>query len=503
MKHLAHQMMAISLLLGMMLQATAQKPNIILILSDDLGYGDVSSLNAQSKIHTPNMDAIAQKGMAFTDAHSNSSVCSPTRYGILTGRYAWRTRLQSGVLWSYDKPLIDSGRLTIASLLKENGYQTACMGKWHLGLDWQMDNNGKVDLTKPVLGGPRAVGFDYFFGITASLDIPPYVYIENERVTASSFDTVKASGGKAFWREGIIGNDFKHDEVLPNVTAKTVEYIRGQAKRKQPFFLYLALPSPHTPILPTAAYKGKSGTNDYGDFVLMTDDMVGQVLNAIREAGIEKNTLVIFTSDNGCSPSADFKELAAAGHYPSYHFRGAKADIFEGGHRIPFMVSWPDKIKPATSCAQTICLTDLMATIAEITGMTLPENAGEDSYSLLPLFTQKNDYLRNATIHHSIDGFFSIRQQNWKLEMCAGSGGWSSPTEKQAGEMHLPPMQLYNLATDESEKTNVANQYPEVVKMLTAQMQAIIEDGRSTKGPKQKNDVPVYYGKNGAVINKK
>lgn len=474
-----------------------QKPNIVYILADDLGYGDLSSLNENSKLQTIHMDMLANQGMKFTDAHSNSAVCSPTRYGILTGRYAWRTRLQSGVLWSYDKPLIPAERITVASLLKKNGYKTACIGKWHLGLDWQTDKTGNIDFSGSVKNGPIVNGFDYFFGISASLDIPPYVYIENDKVTAKTIDTIAETKGKGFWRKGPVGNDFKHAEVLPTFTEKAVNYIRQQSVLNQPFFLYLALPSPHTPILPSKEYQGKSGTNEYGDFVLMTDDMVGRILKEVKDAGIENNTLIIFTSDNGCSPSANFEELKKSGHNPGYIFRGTKADIFDGGHRVPFLVKWPGKIAPGSVCNSTICLTDLIATCAAIVNENLPDNAGEDSYSLLPLLFEKNknNYLRSSTIHHSIEGNFAIREGKWKLEFCSGSGGWSYPTKKDLEKMNVAKMQLYDLETDISETKNLVDKYPDVVERLTRDMKKIISDGRSREGKIQKNDMEIILFK--------
>ncbi|SDC98134.1 sulfatase family protein [Niabella drilacis] len=473
--------------------AQTSHPNIIYILADDLGYGDISALNAYSKIPTKNIDALADAGMVFTDAHSNSAVCTPTRYGILTGRYAWRTRLQNGVLWSYDAPLIAPNRSTIASLLKRRGYQTACIGKWHLGLGWQKDANGRIDFTREISGGPASLGFDYFYGITASLDIPPYFYIENNKITATAIDSIKGSNGMGFWRAGPIGNDFEHATVLPRFTQKAVTYIKEKSRSKAPFFLYLALPSPHTPILPSASYKGKTATNDYGDFVLMTDDMVGCILQAVKDAGIGNNTLIVFTSDNGVSPSANLKELSAAGHSSSYTFRGNKADIYEGGHRIPFIVKWPGMIPAGTSSGVTVCLTDFMATAAALTGPPLKATEGEDSYDLLPLLLQKGKYKRTATIHHSIDGNFAIREGKWKLEFAYGSGGWSVPVEKEARQQSMPPLQLYNLEQDPAEQTNVAAQNPEIVARLKRNLQHIISNGRSTSGTPQANDVKVNY----------
>ncbi|MEN8122494.1 MAG: arylsulfatase [Bacteroidota bacterium] len=465
-------------------------PNIVYILADDLGYGDVSVLNKNSKINTLAIDKMADAGMIFTDAHSNSAVCTPTRYGILTGRYAWRSRLKNGVLWSYDEHLIDTNRLTVASLLKSHGYNTACIGKWHLGLDWAKDTNNRVDYTQAIKNGPNTNGFDYFFGITASLDIPPYVYIENDRVTMLPNDTIEANPGKAFWRRSEIAPDFKMEEVLPKLTQKAVGYINDQKSKNEPFFLYFALPAPHTPILPTKEFQGKSKTNEYGDFVLMVDDVVDQIQTAIKLAGFDDNTILIFTSDNGCSPRADYEELDSLGHDPSFVFRGHKADIFEGGHRIPFIVKWPEKIKAKQISDNTICLTDLMATCAAIVGDTLAGNEGEDSYNILPAMFEENlgKAIREATVHHSVNGSFSIRQGNWKLSFCSGSGGWSYPVPSKAKELNLYPVQLYDLDKDIAEENNVAQQHPEVVKELTALMQKYIDEGRSTPGKKQKNE---------------
>jgi len=468
-------------------------PNIIYILSDDMGYGDVSCLNKNSKIHTRHLDQLAKEGMIFTDAHSGSAVCTPTRYGILTGRYAWRSRLKKGVLNGYSEHLIEDGRMTVASMLKEYGYHTACIGKWHLGWDWHTKSDRKedVDFTKPTRHGPTTNGFDYSFCIPASLDMPPYVYVENDTVTAVPNQIVEEKKGKVLMREGPAGADFKHLEVLPKLTEKAVSYIEQQAARKEPtpFFLYFPLPAPHTPILPTKEFQGKSGTNEYGDFILQVDWTVGQVMKTLKKHGFEKNTLIIFTSDNGCSPLADFKELAKFGHDPSYVFRGHKADIFEGGHHIPFIARWPARIKAGSICDDTTCLTDLMATAAEIVGCPLPDNAGEDSVSILPnLLGTATKPVREATVHHSVNGSFSIRQGRWKLLLCPGSGGWSDPRPNSKEAKQLPPIQLYDLSKDISETTNVQQQHPDVVKRMKALLQDYANRGRSTPGSPQSNN---------------
>jgi arylsulfatase A-like enzyme len=482
-------------------------PNIVYIIADDMGYGDVSCLNPGGKISTPNMDRLASEGMTFTDAHSGSAVCTPTRYGILTGRYAWRSRLASGVLWGYSRTLIPKTRMTVASLLKQHGYATACVGKWHLGWDWatkdgyifsdRSDETGEsVDYSKPITGSPLDLGFDYFFGIPASLDMLPYVYVENDRVVAAPTETIQGTKGRQFYRGGPIAPGFKHEEVLPRCTQKAVEFIDHHAKTKSdaPFFLYYPLNAPHTPILPTEKFRGKSGIGPYGDFVIQCDDTVGQVMEALNRNGMSENTLFIVTSDNGCSPMADFDDLAQQDHYPSYHFRGYKADIYEGGHRIPFIARWPEKVASGKVCDDTICLTDLMATVASILGADLPENAGEDSVSILPdLIGTGSAPLREATVHHSVNGSFSIRQGNWKLEFCPGSGGWSYPTPAEAKKLGIHEIQLYDLDLDIGEKNNVMDKHPEVVEHLTELLARYVNDGRSTPGPPQKNDREVSF----------
>jgi arylsulfatase A-like enzyme/predicted neuraminidase len=482
----------------------ADRPNIVYILADDLGYGDVHCLNPQGKIATPNIDRVAAKGMAFTDAHSSSAVCTPTRYGILTGRYNWRSSLKSGVLGGYSPRLIEPGRLTVPALLKKHGYRTAAIGKWHLGMDWPLKDGGiakdypdswKVDYGRPIKNGPLAVGFDDFFGISASLDMPPFVFIENDRCRGEP--TVE----KTWIRKGPAHKDFEAAEVLPVITKRAVEYIaeRGpKAKKGEPFFLYFALTAPHTPILPTKEWQGKSGLNAYGDFVMQVDATVGSVLDALDRADIADDTLLIVTSDNGCSPAADFPKLAEKGHHPSYHFRGYKADIFDGGHHIPFIVRWPGRVKAGTTCNHLVCLNDLMATCAEIVGAKLPDDAGEDSASLLAvLLGEAKEPPHEAIVHHSIDGSFAIRQGRWKLELCPGSGGWSDPKPGSAKEKALPPMQLYDLTDDIGERANLLDKHPDVAARLRKMLEKYVADGRSTPGKPQKNtrEVDIWNGK--------
>ena len=480
-------------------QQTGSRPNIVYILADDLGYGDVKCLNPEGKIATPNIDRLASEGIRFTDAHSSSSVCTPTRYGLLTGRYNWRSPLKSGVLWGYSRRLIEPGRLTVPALLKQHGYRTACFGKWHLGMDWPLKQGGfatvdadgwKVDYTRPIQNGPNSVGFDDYFGISASLDMPPYAFIENDHTVG--VPTVE----KKWVRQGPACADFEAIDVLPTLTRKVTQYIdrhAAEAKAGKPLFVYMPLNAPHTPILPTAQWQGKSGISPYADFVMQVDWTVGQVMKALDRNGLASSTLVVMTSDNGCSPAAGFKEMAEKGHHPSYHFRGHKADIFDGGHRIPFIVRWPARIQPGTTSDQIVCLTDLMATCAEILGVKLPDSAGEDSVSILPaLLGRAAGPLREAVVHHSINGSFSIRQGKWKLELCPGSGGWSFPRPNSPAARKLPPIQLYDLAADIGEQHNVQDRHPEIVQRLTRLLQKYVADGRSTPGTVQSNTGEVH-----------
>ena len=497
--------------------AAPAKPNIIYILCDDLGYGDVKCLNAQGKIPTPHLDKLAAAGMYFTDVHSSSSVCSPTRYGIMTGRYNWRTKLQSGVLGGLSPRLIEPGRLTVAQLLKNNGYHTAAIGKWHLGMDWvkkegktvaelnveSADQIHNVDYAQPIKNGPNAVGFDYYYGISASLDMVPYTFIENDRVT--KLPTVDKdfpmflgrAQGKC--RLGPAAPDFEVEDVLPTLTTKAIGYVKSraaEAKAGKPFFLYLPLASPHTPIAPTKEWQGKSGLNHYADFVMQTDAAIGQLLAELDKQALAENTLVIVTSDNGCSPQADFPALLAKGHNPSYEFRGHKADIFDGGHRVPFLVRWPARVKAGTLSQQLLCLTDFMATAAEIIGAKPPDNAAEDSVSFLPaLLGTAKASLREALVHHSINGSFAIRQGNRKLALCRESGGWSDPRPGTPKATALPPVQLFDLDKDIGEQINVQDKHPEVVARLTKLLEKYVADGRSTPGTPQQNAVPIQIVK--------
>ncbi len=494
------------------------RPNVIFILCDDLGYGDVKCLNPAGKIPTPRFDRLAAEGMVFTDAHSGSAVCSPTRYGVMTGRYSWRSKLQSGVLGGLSPRLIEPGRLTVAQMLKDAGYHTACIGKWHLGMDWvklpgkqvtelgiePLEQNRNVDYAQPIANGPNAVGFDHYFGISASLDMVPYTFIENDHVTAlptedRSFEMVLGIA-KNTTRKGPAAPGFEAIDVLPRLTERAISTIDARAiaskEQKQPFFLYLPLASPHTPVVATPEWRGKSGLNPYADFVMQTDESIGRIIDAIDRNGLAENTLVIVTSDNGCAPYAGIAEMIRKGHHPSYHFRGAKADIYEGGHRIPFIARWKGVVSPGSKFDRTIFLGDLMATCAEIIGYKLPDTAGEDSFSFLSALRGTPEApARPAVIHHSARGEFAIRDGRWKLIFGPGSGGWSDPKPGEEPPDALP-VQLYDLETDIGEQRNLASQNPEEVTRLSLLFEKLIADGRSTPGAAQSNAVPITIWKN-------
>ena len=495
----------------------SEQPNIIFILADDMGYGDVS--HAGGKALTPHCDRLAVEGMRFTDAHTSSSVCTPTRYAILTGRYNWRSRLKKSVLSGFSEPLLPPSRVTIAAFLRDQGYHTGMVGKWHLGIGWQKLSKGEtrapvksyvdpkhkrrklrggwnIDYSKPATT-PVHNGFDYFWGIAASLDMPPYVYIENDR--ALGIPTVE----KAFdqpHRPGPATEDFEADQCLIDFARQSRKYITEQATdTSKPFFLYLALTSPHTPILPSEKWIGRSSLGRYGDFLMETDWVVGEVLAELDKQGIADNTLVIFTSDNGCSPMADIPGLVRKGHKPNGDWRGHKADIFEGGHRVPFLVRWPAKVKAGGVSDSTICTVDFFATAAEVAGAaaSIQDHMAEDSYSFNADLTGTGKTARPTTIHHSINGSFAIRQGKWKLNLCPGSGGWSPPRPGRDDDTlkKLPPVQLYDLAADPAESNNLQARHPEIVEQLVNRLAGEIKEGRSTVGASQTNEGTIPFPK--------
>lgn len=491
--------------------AESSHPNIVYILADDLGYGDVSCYNPESKIETPHVDRLAAEGMRFTDAHTPSAVCTPTRFGILTGRYCWRTRLKYRVLDGFDPPLIEAVRLTVPGLLKQHGYATGCVGKWHLGMQWT-DKQGQsmpavpidrktrprvgdeVDYTRAVLGGPIERGFDWYFGISASLNMSPFCYIENDRpvrlpvIAQARIQTEFISVDK-----GVRSPDFSIYGVMPRLAGEAVGYIESHANKRadQPFFLYAPLTAPHLPVVPNEEYRSASNAGHYGDFVVETDAFVGAILDVLDRTGLTENTLVIFTSDNGglyhawdakesddvkhYKPSARGRYAREFGHQGNAHLRGTKADIWEGGHRVPFVVRWPGKTPSGTVSEELIDLTDLIATCAAIVDTDLPDGMGQDSRNALPalLSVKPSEAIRDFAVHHSLWGKFAIRQGSWKMIPSRGSGGFTVPRELDITKVSGPPGQLYNLAEDPSETKNVWDENPDIVETLAKQLAAV------------------------------
>lgn len=485
------------------------RPNVIVILADDLGYGDVGCYNPErGKIPTPRIDALAAQGMRFTDGHASSSACSPSRYSLLTGRYHWRTRLQRGIVGMWERPLIAPDRLTIAGLAAGHGYHTACVGKWHLGWDWPIaaddvplfrnlggPSGGGHVVTEhsaaqraawrrafecAIAGGPTTRGFTEYFG-TDVPNWPPFCFIENDRTSGipSMLLPQDQIGPLLATAQGPALPGWKLDEILPAVTTRACGIVTEQARNKRPFLLYVALTAPHTPIAVAKEWQGRSGLGvPYADFVMQTDESVGRIVDSLESAGCTDDTLVILTSDNGCETKIGLEELQQQGHFPSGPFRGHKRDVWEGGHRVPFIVRWPAVVAPGRVCNETICSVDLMATLADIFGVTLPANAGEDSVSLMPLLRGQEEPIHEAVVHQSFSGVFAIRVGPWKLILGPGEG-----------HPNGSPSRLYDLAIDPGETNDVAAAHPAEVDRLTTLLKKLVADGRSTPGAKQKNDV--------------
>jgi len=464
-------------------------PNILFILGDDMGYDLVAGLNSEShQLKTPHIDRLLEQGLSFTDAHACASVCTPSRYGILTGRNAWRSRLKREVLWSYGMPLIEKGRLTLPEMLRTKGYYTGCIGKWHLGMEWHkkdgtiankdlriddkvwsknpkirqrvMDCEASIDFSQPITGGPTERGFDYYFGMDLP-NMPPYTWIENNRVLkVPTVQKPKAIYGD----EGIMCEDFDPKKILPALSKRACEWVTEAAKKDKPFFLYFSLTSPHRPIAPADEFVGKSGLNKYGDFIYQTDWVVGEVLEALEKTGEAENTIVIFTTDNGTAGNQFRGVSKKMAPNLFYHFRGAKLSIYEGGHRLPLIVRWPGKTKPGSTCDQTVTLNDFMASFAEMTGFALPNDAAEDSFSILPILLGKTTTLLKYPhiVNQDYGGRLAIRQGAWKY----------IPGRKA---------QLYNLEKDLHERKNLAKTYPEKVQQMDAALKMAKKNGRTVE----------------------
>ncbi len=488
----------------------ASRPNILLIYADDLGYGDVACNNPdRGRIKTPHIDALAAEGMRFTDAHSSSGVCSPSRYTLLTGRYHWRTRLQKGIVGVWGQPLIAPDRLTIASLLKQNGYTTACIGKWHLGWDWpirpaqqphfsaknsQASAPSAEQLTawqqvfsQRIAGGPTSRGFDRYFG-TDVPNWPPFCFIDQDRTVGipSAFLRPEQLQNNQASVAGPALPEWKLKPILPALGDQVIRFMELATAEQQPFFVYMPLTTPHTPLAVNDPWLGKSGLNQFADLVMETDAVVGRVIDAVKHMGVAENTLIVFTSDNGCAPYIGVEELETKGHFPSGPLRGYKSDAWEGGHRVPFIVRWPGRVRPGTVCPQLIHQADLLATIAKIVDVPLPANAGEDSFDIGPLLNGSEQPIRQHAVSQSSGGLIAIRDGHWKMIFGPGSGGWGKGNDAQAA-------QLYDLAQDIAESNNLYNDQPNQALKMTEMMEQLVHDGRSTPGPKQANDQPFNW----------
>ncbi len=477
-------------------------PNIVIIYADDMGYGDLSIQYPESKIKTPHLDGLAKEGLLFTDGHSSSGVCSPSRYAILTGRYHWR-QLRD-IVHSFGPPVFDTGRLTLPAMLRENGYYTGCIGKWHLGWQWNFKNppSGKTAAGKsyykaedfdwglPIKGGPLSQGFDYYFGDDVP-NFPPYTFIENEKVldvpVEDFISTETMAEGKVECRPGPGVKNWVLEKVMPTITEKAVTWIASQKGNQHPFFLYFALTAPHAPIVPGPAFKGKSGVGGYGDFVVQSDWSAGEILRALDKNGFTDNTIVIFTSDNGPEYFA-YDRDRNTGHKSSGPLRGIKRDLWEGGHRVPFIVRWPKVIQPGRVSSQMVSQVDLMATFADLLGYQLPAGAAEDSYSMRSLLEdrQEGSYGRQTLIHHTFQDYFAIRKEDWVL-IASGPGTRRQPEPDWYREKYGYPLpsgegELYNLETDPGEKNNLYHQNPEMVLQLSAELQQAVHTAGQASG---------------------
>lgn len=482
----------------------AEKPNIVIILADDFGVGDIQAHYPENKIATPHLDRLVREGRSFTDAHTSSAVCSPTRYGLLTGRYNWRTRLQEWVIAAYEPPLIAEGRPTLPGFLRQHGYHTACIGKWHLGWEWAGPQRSRMtekhnglallhwDFTKPIAGGPTDRGFEYYFGVDLP-NLPPFTYIENDHVLIQP--TAKFQPDP---NEGVVlpngfagapaAPNWRMQDILPEITQRAVRYVQDRAKEKQPFFLYFAMTSPHEPIVPSQDFRGKSGIAPIADFVMETDWSAGQVIKAIDEAGLANDTLIVFTADNGHSHYTGWEQLIAAGHQPSGPYRGHKGDIWEGGHRVPLVVRWPGHVEAGTASDRLVCLTDLFATCAEIIGTEPPAEGAEDSLSFLPaLLGKSHTEGRTTLISHSNFGEFAYRDGPWKLAWRLSERN----LEQSRGKPTVP--ELYNLDLDVGERTDVSGTHPDIVQRMSKELRTLIDRGTSRDGQEAANDTVVRF----------
>jgi len=474
----------------------AAQPNIVILYADDMGYGDLGANNPESKIPTPNLDKLAAEGMRFTDGHSTSGICTPSRYSLLTGRYHWRDF--HWIVTAFGKSVFKEEQLTMPEMLREKGYATACIGKWHLGWDWDAIRKpatkkdsihfNDFDWSKSIPDGPLVHGFDHYFGDTV-INFPPYAWIEDDKLLKAP-DTMmdtkkwkKIKEGRWECRPGPMVSDWDPYQNIPETTKRGVEYIHAQKASDKPFFLYFAYPSPHAPIIPNDEFDGKSQAGAYGDFVYETDDSIGRLLAALEESGQSENTIVLFTADNGAEAYAYARD-EKFDHWSSKPFRGLKQDIYEGGHHVPFLIKWPGVTKPGSVSDALISQADFMATIASLIGYELPKNSAEDSFDFLPyLKGDREDAPRTQMVHNTKKDHYALRDGDWSL-IDAKTGYLREPREAwnekhgYSAEDDLS-VELYDFKNDPEQKHNLAEKHPEKVKAMQATLKKIREQGHS------------------------
>ena len=483
-------------------QDARKRPNIVIILADDFGVGDIQAHYPDNKIATPYLDKFSAESVRYTNAHSGSACCTPTRYGMMTGRYAWRTALQEWVIACYEPPLIDEDRLTLPGFLQDEGYHTALVGKWHLGWNWagpqpstreearNVLKEKEWDYTKPIEDGPIERGFDYYFG-THVPNFAPFTFIENDRVVTQPTETYvhDPSEGTVMPRgfEGSpIAPDWQWDQILPTITQRAVDYIHEQANKDEPFFLFFSQTSPHEPVVPSESFKGKSGIAPIADFVMETDWSAGQVIQALEDAGVAEDTIVIFTADNGHSHYTGWETLLEAEHYPSGPYRGHKSHVWEGGHRVPFLVRWPGKVSPGEERHHAVSVNDIFATCAELLSADVPFDAAEDSISFLGTMLDSDAApLRDHVVAHSTFGEFTLLEGPWKIVYRNASANLN----ESRGKPRI--VELYNLDDDIAETKNLAAEEPDIVYHLDRKLRYLVDQGTSREGPAQQNDTEV------------
>ncbi|MEC5128827.1 arylsulfatase [Verrucomicrobiales bacterium BCK34] len=481
--------------------SAADQPNILILYADDLGFGDLTCYHAESKIPTPNLDRLAAEGMRFTDGHSSSGICTPSRYALLTGRHHWRDF--HGIVNAFGDSAFKPGQLTMAGMLKAKGYDTAAIGKWHLGWDWAAvrkpdavqigEGRGKTwgpeafDWDKPIPNGPLDHGFNHYFGDTV-INFPPYCWIEDDKVVKAPDTLMDPAKWKPIkegnWecRPGPMTSDWDPYENIPTTTTRAIDYIKGQAKTEEPFFLYFAFPSPHAPIIPNDEFDGKSGAGPYGDFVVETDDACGRILAALKESGQAENTVVIFSADNGPEHYAYARD-EKYDHWSSHPLRGLKRDIYEGGHHVPFIVKWPGVTEAGKVNDALVSQIDIMATVASALEIELPDDAAGDSHDLLPLLKGQTDTVRSNHVHNTYEGQYAIREGHWLL--IDHKTGYKSKKSPKWEEKHgypaddKGPVELYDLSSDLGQRNNLSAENPEKVKALQALLKEIQERGFS------------------------